>query len=244
MSTVDYPLDATRQPDTVRSPSKRILRGIYALIGLFLVGTLAFAIFRPILVLPRIHLAPGFTLQDETGQRFTSEDLRGQLTLYNFTYTRCAGQEGSPCPATGEVMRAVQTRLPEVETGGIPVSLVTISFDPERDTPAVLSQYADQVTPDTHNWHFLTGAADRLKWIIGGGFGVYYNANEDGSFTFDPAFMLVDGAGILRAEYRTAAPEIDRILRDIGLVAKEANDSQGAKRAAYEAAHLFLCYPR
>ncbi len=240
MSTADYPLDTVGQPDTVRSLPRRILWGIYALIGLFVVGALAFAIFRPILVLPRIDLAPGFTLQDETGKRFTSEDLRGQLVLYNFTYTRCA----APCPATSDVMRAVQTRLDEADTGGIPVTLVTISFDPEQDTPAVLSQYAAQVTPDTHNWRFLTGAADRLKWIIGGGFGVYYNANEDGSFTFDPAFMLVDGAGILRAEYRTATPEIDRILRDVGLVAQEANNSQGAKRAAYEAAHLFLCYPR
>lgn len=240
MITADYTLDATRQSDTVHSQSRRILWGVYGFIGLFLVGTMAFAILRPILVLPRIDLAPGFTLQDETGQRFTSEDLRGQLVLYNFTYTRCA----PPCPATSDVMRAVQTRLDEIETGGIPVTLVTISFDPEHDTPAVLSQYAAQVTSDVHNWRFLTGDAGRLKWVIGGGFGMYYRANEDGSFTFDPAFMLVDGAGILRAEYRTAAPEIDRILRDIGLVAKEANNSQGAKRAAYEAAHLFLCYPR
>ncbi len=240
MSTADYPLDATRQSNTVHSRSRPILWGIYGLIGLLLVGTLAFATLRPILVLPRITLAPGFTLQDETGQRFTSEDLRGQLVLYNFTYTRCA----APCPATSDVMRAVQRRLDEVETGSIPVTLITISFDPEHDTPAVLSQYATQATADAPNWRFLTGDADRLKWVIGGGFGVYYQANEDGSFTFDPAFMLVDGAGILRAEYRTAAPEIDRILRDIGLVAKEANNSQGAKRAAYEAAHLFLCYPR
>lgn len=240
MSTADYPLDAARQSNTVHFRSRRILWGIYGLIGLLLVGTLAFAILRPILVLPRITLAPGFALQDETGQRFTSEDLRGQLVLYNFTYTRCA----APCPATSDVMRAVQTRLDEVETGSIPVTLITISFDSEHDTPAVLSQYAAQATADAHNWRFLTGDADRLKWVIGGGFGVYYQANEDGSFIFDPAFMLVDGAGILRAEYRTAAPEIDRILRDIGLVAKEANNSQGAKRAAYEAAHLFLCYPR
>lgn len=240
MSTADYPLDTSRQSPIAHAPSRRILWGFYALIGLFLVGALAFAIFRPILVLPRIGLAPGFALQDEAGQRFTSEDLRGQLVLYNFTYTRCA----APCPVTGDVMRAVQMRLGEVETGGIPVTLVTISFDPEHDTPAVLSQYAAQVTPDTQNWRFLSGDAEKLKWIIGGGFGVYYQAQEDGSFAFDPAFMLVDGNGILRAEYRTAAPEMDRILRDIGLVAEEANNSQGAKRAAYEAAHLFLCYPR
>ena len=67
---------------------------------------------------------------------------------------------------------------------------------------------------------------------------------EDGTFKFDPAFILVDGWGIMRAEYRTAAPEVDLIMRDIDLVTTEARNSTGAARYAYEAAHLFVCYPR
>lgn len=122
--------------------------------------------------------------------------------------------------------------------------MVTVSFDPRRDTPERLREYAARLRGEDENWHFLTGAPDRLKWMIGGGFSVFYDARDDGTFTFDPAFMLVDGTGILRAEYRTATPEVDRVLRDVGLVAQEANKSKGANRAAYEAAHLFLCYPR
>lgn len=240
MSIVDYTVDTNRHTDTARPGPHRVLWGVYALIGVFVVSALAFALFRPILVLPRISLAPGFSLQDETGQRFTSEDLRGQIILYNFTYLHCA----PPCPETTNVMQGVWTRLAEVDTVGIPVTLVTVSFDPQRDTPAQLRKYAVPLRGTNDNWRFLTGTADRLKWMIGGGFGVYYDAREDGTFVFDPAFMLVDGAGILRAEYRTATPEVDRILRDIGLVAEEANNSKGANRAAYEAAHLFLCYPR
>ncbi|MCA9938422.1 MAG: SCO family protein [Anaerolineales bacterium] len=240
MSIADYPLDADHQPDPVRPASRRFLWVVYALIGLFVIGSLAFATFRPILVLPRIGLAPGFSLQDETGQRFTSEDLRGQIAVYNFTYTNCV----SPCPDTDAVMQGVQARLGEVDTGGIPVTLVTVSFDPRRDTPERLREYAARLRGEDENWHFLTGAPDRLKWMIGGGFSVFYDARDDGTFTFDPAFMLVDGTGILRAEYRTATPEVDRVLRDVGLVAQEANKSKGANRAAYEAAHLFLCYPR
>jgi protein SCO1/2 len=57
-------------------------------------------------------------------------------------------------------------------------------------------------------------------------------------------FVLVDGAGIIRARYRTATPALEMLQRDIELLATEAYNSQGVLRYAYEAAHLFLCYPQ
>jgi protein SCO1/2 len=84
----------------------------------------------------------------------------------------------------------------------------------------------------------------QLKQIIGGGFGVYYTASEDGSFVFDPTFVLVDGAGIVRARYRGETLNLTTLQRDIKLIAQEAQNSDGAMRLAYEAAHLFLCYPK
>lgn len=217
-----------------------IVRALYVLIGLLVAGVVAFATLRPIQVLPRITLAPGFTLTDQNGARLTNEDLRGQIVLYNFTYTGCA----APCPQTSQTMRAVQDRLGEVDTGGLPFSLVTISFDPERDTPEALRAFAAQAGADSNVWRFATGDPVRLKYAIGGGFNVYYAPTAGGGFTFDPVYVLVDGWGLIRAEYRTATPEVDRLLRDIRLVAEEARNSTGAARYAYEAAHLFLCYPR
>lgn len=208
------------------------------------VALLAFALFKPILVMPRMGLGPGFALVDQAGQRLTTEDLRGRIVLYNFTYTGCI----LPCPQTSAVMRAVQDRLPLLETGGLPVELVTISFDPDHDTAAQLRTYAARWGADFDRWHFVTGAPTLLKYVIGGGFGVYYQANEaqkeQATYTFDPTFVLVDGAGIVRAKYRTATPEIAILQRDIELVAKEAVQSTGAARLAYEAAHLFVCYPK
>lgn len=217
----------------------RPIWAIYFLLALLVLGAIAFAVFRPILVLPRITLAPGFALIDQNGEPLTNEDMRGKIVLYNITHTACA----APCPQTSAAVQAVQARLDEVETFGIPVEFVTISVDPARDTPAVLREYAASLGagPD---WHFVTGEPERLKYVVGGGFGVYYTAREDGTVAVDPGMMLVDGQGILRAEYRTVVPEVDRLLRDIGLVAEEAENSGGASRYAYEAAHLFLCYPR
>jgi protein SCO1 len=212
---------------------------------------LAFAIFQPLLVLPRMGLGPGFGLVDQQGARLTNEDLRGRIVLYNFTYTNCA----APCPQTTDRMAEVRTLLATMDTRNIPVELVTISFDPERDTAAQLQAFAAHYgagpqqaaatgTAPLAPWHFVTGEALPLKYVIGGGFGSYYQANEDGSFTFDPMFVMVDGAGIIRAKYRNAMPDLTILQRDIELIAKEAAESTGATRLAYEAAHLFLCYPK
>lgn len=216
----------------------------YALLAVPFVAMLAFVIFKPILVLPRMGLAPGFNLINQNGAQVTNEDLRGRIVLYNFTYTTCA----TPCPETGTTMRAVQHQLPAMATQGLPVELVTLSFDPERDSSEQLRSYAARFGAQSDTWHFATGDATLLKYVIGGGFGVYYQAKDapakDGAFTFEPTFVLVDGAGIVRAKYRTATPDLAIVQRDIELVAKEAADSTGAGRLVYEAAHLFVCYPK
>ncbi len=217
----------------------RLPRWLYVLVALPVIGIVAFATLRPVQVLPRIALAPGFSLTDQNAARLTNEDLRGKIVLYNFTYTQCAGT----CPQTSDTMRALQSRLGEIDSGDIPLMLVTISFDPARDTPERLRAYANQVGADAKVWRIATGDATRLKYALGGGFNLYYAPNPDGTFTFDPLFVLVDGWGIIRAFYKNANPSLDRLMRDLRLVVQEARNSTGAARYAYEAAHLFLCYP-
>ena len=212
---------------------------LYSILAAPLIALLAFVLIQPIKVLPRISLAPGFALTDQDGNRLTNEDLRGSLTLYTFTYTNC----GDGCAQTGPGMKAVQEAVAAVDTGGIPVQLVTISFDPERDSPEVLRQYADALGADTSNWHFVTGEPTRLKNVIGRGFSTFYEQRADGSFEFYPTFVLVDGWGIMRAKYRTDAPDTEIVQRDLQLLTKEIRNSKGASKFAYEAAHLFLCYP-
>lgn len=74
-------------------------------------------------------------LIDRNGERVTSEDMRGELTIYNFTYTHC----GDGCPKTSAVMKEMQELLHEVETQGIPVQFVTISSIP-HDAPERLKR--------------------------------------------------------------------------------------------------------
>ncbi len=218
-----------------------LLFGIYGVLALLVVGAIAFKVFQPVQVVPRIRIAPGFSMTTQDGQRLTNEDLRGNFVLYNFIYSGCP----EPCNNLNQTMQEIQDRISEVDLGGIPVQFVTISFDPENDSPETLAAYAEAQGADPSQWNFATTDDPvLLKTIIGGGFEAYYNQKEDGSFTFDPKFVLVDGWGIIRGEYRyqTMSPDADRILRHLGVMAEEVRNSQGAATLAYEAAHYFLCY--
>ncbi|MBK7319082.1 MAG: SCO family protein [Anaerolineales bacterium] len=221
--------------------NKYFLNGLYSVLGFIVISAFAFKIFQPIKVLPRMQLSPAFSLVDQDSARLTSEDLRGQFVLYTFAYTNCP----EACTAINDTMKEVQSRLSEVELDGISVSFVTISMDPQRDTPEALNAYAQSINANTEQWKFATTTNETLlKTIIGSGFETYYEKKEDGSFAFDPSFVLVDGWGIVRAEYRyaTEVSNADRILRHLGVLAEEVRNSKGTTKLAYEAAHLFLCY--
>lgn len=209
------------------------------LLALPILGALTFAIFQPIQVLPRISLSPGFSFTDQDGARLTSDDLRGKLVYYTFMYTGCT----APCPQPVDGLQIIADAVDRAGGGQVPIEFVAISFDPERDTPERLREFAAERSLDLERWHLVTGDAAQLKNVIGAGFSAYYDQADDGAFQFDPMYVLVDGWGIKRAVYRTAMPDPVRIERDINFIYKELENSEGLNRLAYEAAHLFLCYP-
>lgn len=209
----------------------------------------AFNIIRPITVLPRIAPAPGYSLLGADGQRVTSEDQRGKLTLYSFSYLDCT----DACPQSLDDIARVRQAVGEALPADTPLTFVTISLDPARDTTARLAEMPPEARGQSATdpaWLLLTGDPMRTRYTVGGGFGVYYSEPKEptdgspGRVTFDPRYVLVDGLGIMRAEYRTGTPDPDLIARDVNLLVEEAANSEGIARLGYEAAHLFLCYPR
>jgi protein SCO1/2 len=223
-----------------------LLRLFYFFSAAFVIAVLAFNIFKPIKVLPRIGLAPGFAFINQDGESRTSEDFRGKLTVYSFTYTGCV----EDCPQTTSYMQALRGALIRSGNQDMKFALVTISIDPEHDTPAALNTYAVPFLKEQANnvsWDFLTGDALRTKYVVGGGFNVYYQTTADqagrSSIKLDSRYALVDGWGIIRAEYRGADMDVQLVMRDIGYLVSEVRNSQGVARYAYEAAHLFKCYP-
>ncbi|MDH3248145.1 MAG: SCO family protein [Acidimicrobiia bacterium] len=217
--------------------AKRTLVGL----AVVLVSVLAFAVFEPIQVLPRIRLAPGFTMIDQSGASFTSEDGRGAVTLYTFTYGDCDEE----CSATNETMSEIAARAAdEVDMAAIDLRLVTVSFDAASDADR-LGELATASGADGDLWRWAALAPEHVGTVVGSGFRVYVDEQIDGGFEFDQTFVLVDGWGVIRGEYQyaTLASDADRILRHIGVLEEEIRNSHGVASFAYEAAHVFLCYP-
>ncbi len=192
-------------------------------------------------VLPREGLGPGFALTDQAGQTLTSEDLRGSVVLYTFTYTGCDDN----CPQTTPVMQEIDRVLDDAswDDDKVEVKLVSITLDPEHDTPDQLKTYIENQQVDSSRWSFLTGEATILKTVTGAGFEVFYESSEDGSLEFEPAFILVDDTGIVRATYRDRIPSPSALISDLRSVTEEANTG-GIAGLAYGAAHLFSCTSR
>jgi cytochrome oxidase Cu insertion factor (SCO1/SenC/PrrC family) len=99
--------------------------------------------------LPVYGAVPDFTLTDQSGRSVRRADLEGRVWVANFIFTNCPDE----CPLMTAEMAQLQSDLAHVPD----LRLVSISVDPERDTPAVLSQYADRFNADPTRWLFLTG---------------------------------------------------------------------------------------
>jgi protein SCO1 len=104
---------------------------------------------------------PDFTLTDQRGRPVKLSALAGQVVAVNFVYTRCALPQF--CLRMANAFGAVQKRF-QKELGR-DVTLLTITFDPERDTPDVLRAYAERWHPHATGWRFLTGSVDDIARV-------------------------------------------------------------------------------
>jgi protein SCO1/2 len=214
----------------------KILAGVF---GVAIIGAIAFAYFEPVQVLPRIRVAPGYAMIDQNGESYTSESARGVVTLYTFAPTDC-----STCDRIDATMADVQSQLADNPSlDGLEVRLVTIALD--QAEPDDLAAAAERSGADGVRWRWIGGDETRIRTVVGNGFRRYFEASDDGGIDFDPGFTLTDGAGIVRGEYgyQTLSNDADKLVSHMGILADEIRYSDGAAAVAYEAAHLFLCYP-
>ena len=112
---------------------------------------------------PRVHrlkvgeIVPDFQLEDQDGRPCTAVDLDGRLTVVTFIFTRCPVPEY--CPATTLKFRSLQTAIDANPSLRDRASLISITLDPEYDSPAILRAYGEAVGAEFARWRFLTGDA-------------------------------------------------------------------------------------
>lgn len=135
------------------------------------------------------ELAPDFALTDQDGRSVTLAGLRGKTLLVDFVYTHCPG----PCPIlTGRHAQVQRALAPELRAR---VHFVSITLDPERDSPEVLRAYATARGADLADWSFLTGEPDAVRDVLKR-YGVFAQASANpGEVDHVVVTLVVDAEG-------------------------------------------------
>jgi len=180
-------------------------RWIVSLVALAFTGCAAHA------NLPSYGAVPDFKLVDQNTNGFSAEStLNGRVWVANFMFTNCPG----PCPRMSSQMHEVQTAL-----AGQDVRLVSMTVDPDRDTPEKLAKYAAFYNATPGVWYFLTGPRETLNHL---GQDVFKLNAVDGSFDHSTRFVLVDRKSQIRGFYLTSEPDaIKRVIADAKALLKE-----------------------
>lgn len=174
---------------------------------------------------------PDFKFVNQDGDTITNKDYLGKVYVIEFFFTTCP----SICPIMNENLIEIDKEF----TGNENFGIVSITIDPEHDTPQVLKEYAEEHKVTNPNWNFLTGDRKVIYDVANRGFGIFAEEDEavEGGFAHSGLFALIDQEGYVRSRedkfgnpiiyYRGSirqdisitegeeAPEIDILIEDI-----------------------------
>ncbi|MDE0612097.1 MAG: SCO family protein [Gammaproteobacteria bacterium] len=178
---------------------------------------------------PITHASDGAVLL-ENGQESRLFDLMGdRLVLFSFIYTRCNDING--CPLANAVFHKLQAKLQERPNVAQATRLLSMSFDPERDTPEVMQEFGQGLGGDGVDWQFLTAQdRDTLQPILED-YGQYTirEYDEGGEYTGDFAHMLrvflIDRELRVRNIYSVAFLHADILINDLETLLLESPSS-------------------
>ena len=164
--------------------------------------------------LPKIAPAPEFTLTSQDGAQVSLADFRGKVVAVTFILTVCT----ATCPVLTPMMSFVQDRLGS--DFGAKIAFVSITVDPERDTPQVLKEYAQACGANLAGWSFLTGAPTAIQDVTHR-YGVYASKSKNGDVDHTFLTSIVDPHGILRVQYLGVRFDPEEFRRDLLSLLKE-----------------------
>ena len=165
---------------------------------------------------------PPFSLTEKDGRPVTLLDLKDKIWIVNFIYTNCP----DTCPIQSAQMREIQEDFKNAEE----LRLVSITVDPTRDTPEVLSEYANRFSADPRRWLFLTGDKGAIYKFAESGFRLgamelpHEQRRESGAtHTHSPRFVLVDRDSQIRGYYVSTDPDaMKRLNRDLKILLQKS----------------------
>lgn len=158
--------------------------------------------------LPVYNQVSGFTLTNQNGAAVSLDDLRGQVWVADIIFTRCPG----PCLRMTKQMKELETALKSTKG----VKLISLTTDPEFDTPPVLKKYAERFGADSNRWEFLTGTKEQIGDLAIDSLKLAAiekkpedRESENDLFVHSTIFVVVDKRGQLRAVFETGGEGVD-----------------------------------
>ncbi len=159
-------------------------------------------------------IVPDFSLVERSGNSLNLSDLLGKAWVVNFIYTSCP----DTCPLQSAEMAKLQGELDHEAN----FRLLSITVDPERDTPQILSRYAERFRADPNRWLFLTGKKAEIYRLAQQGFRLSAvpvsnsEGNYDTAFIHSSRFVLVDDKAQIRGYYDSNdAKALQRLRHDL-----------------------------
>lgn len=133
--------------------------------GLVFVTSMRFALQNHPDPPPVLSELPDVQLTDMHGKPFGPEQMRGKVWVVGFVFTRCQ----SLCPPISQAMLHFEETFVRASRIHKDVNMLTITVDPEFDTPEVLAAYAKKLGAPEDDWTFVTGdKAEIEKFVVGG----------------------------------------------------------------------------
>lgn len=163
-----------------------------------------------------IGQAPQFQLRDHNDKSANLASYRGKVVVVSFIFTTCSGT----CPATTHRMAKLHeevARRPHLKNQ---VQFLSISLDPERDTPERLRGYMRLYEIDAGNWRFLTGTPQEVNPVIAA-WGMWAKAAANGQLDHPSRVHLVDPQGRIREIYNLDFFRLPWVLDDIDALVGE-----------------------
>lgn len=145
--------------------------------------------------------------------------LKNKIGIVGYIFTNCP----DICPLTTNNMRLIQERLKSENI--FDVNFVSISFDPEVDSPSVLKSFAEIRDLDLSNWEFLTGekeTIDKLMKKVGvvtfiGDSTTFSDGSKTYYYVHTDRIHLIDEQGRIRKKYLGSKINLDEVIADIKL---------------------------
>jgi protein SCO1/2 len=140
----------------------------------------------------KIGPAPKFKLTNQDNKTITNETYKGKVYVLEFFFSTCP----TICPKMNESMLVLEKSF----FGNPNFGIVSITIDPEHDTPKILKEHANLLGVKSSNWNFLTGDKAYIFNLANKGFNLYAGENKKvvGGFEHSGLFALIDKNGNIR----------------------------------------------